>query len=255
MSVYDEADLYAAAFDWPVDDEVDWLLATVGPVASVLEPFCGHARFAPAFVARHVRYVGVDRSLAMLARVPRRDGVIVVAADARDFEAPGAPFDLAWCPVNSVTHLVDEPAALAHLACVRRHLRTGGAYVIEIEFVDHDGPWPGAGHDKGHWSMPGPDGTTVVAAWRRISCDRAARTGLEHARFELRSPDGTVRRVVDEQYVMRTWSWSDTQRLAAASGFAIESVHDHRSTGRLPVDPGPHLENDGVNRYVVLRAL
>ncbi len=73
-SVYDQAELYCIAFGWPVDDEVDWLLGRCPGARSVLEPCCGQARFAAAFVERGLAYFGVDRSEGMLARAPAARG-------------------------------------------------------------------------------------------------------------------------------------------------------------------------------------
>ena len=59
-----------AAFEWPIDDEVEWALSLVPGAARVLEPMCGTARYAEAFVARGVTYFGLDASAEMLERAP-----------------------------------------------------------------------------------------------------------------------------------------------------------------------------------------
>ena len=57
------ADLYALAFDWDIEGEVDWLLGRLGPdCRSVLEPGCGSDRVLEALVRRDVEVVGIDRS-------------------------------------------------------------------------------------------------------------------------------------------------------------------------------------------------
>ncbi len=118
VDVYDEADLYCDAFSWSVEEEIDWLLRQHPKTGSVLEPFCGHARYAPGFASRGVAYVGFDIADSMLAKAPGGEGITVLRADARDFRIPHAPprgFDLAWCPVNSLAHLTHEPDIIAHL--------------------------------------------------------------------------------------------------------------------------------------------
>ena len=54
MPLYDNlAHLYDVAFSWDVRDEVDWLIARLGPPArTVLEPACGSGRMFPAFAER-----------------------------------------------------------------------------------------------------------------------------------------------------------------------------------------------------------
>ena len=56
MDLYTEAELYCAAFDWPVDAEVDWVLSHVPHAKSVLEPMCGNARYGPVFVERGLTF-------------------------------------------------------------------------------------------------------------------------------------------------------------------------------------------------------
>ena len=91
MDVYDEADLYCAAFTWSLDEEVAWLLGRHPKARSVLEPFCGHARYGPAFASRGGAYVGIDLAEPMLARAPRGKDITVVRADARDFTIAETP--------------------------------------------------------------------------------------------------------------------------------------------------------------------
>ena len=82
---YTDAELYCAAFDWPVEEEVAWVLALTPGARSVLEPMCGNARYGPAFADRGLDYVGVDRAEAMLARAPDDARIATRRADARTF--------------------------------------------------------------------------------------------------------------------------------------------------------------------------
>ena len=51
----------------------------------MLEPFCGHARYGPAFASRGVAYVGIDLAEPMLARVPKGEGItVLIGVDAGD---------------------------------------------------------------------------------------------------------------------------------------------------------------------------
>jgi SAM-dependent methyltransferase len=252
MTVYQEADLYGAAFSWPLDAEVAWLLGAFPGARTVLEPFCGNARYAPHFAARGLEYHGVDLSAEMLARAPKGPRIHLHRADACDFRVPGVRFDLAWCPVNSIRHLVAEDAALAHLRRVREHLAPGGAYVVELELVRADGPWTWRPEHGGEWTQPLEDGAVVEARWRRESCDLAARTCLERAHFR-RVTAGRVVAVAEHAFTMRMWTYDDLLRLVAAAGLGIAAVHAWDDAGRVrPEDLAPAAENDGQNRYYVL---
>ena len=256
MSIYDEADLYCAAFTWSLDEEVDWLLGKYPQARSVLEPFCGHARYGPAFASRGVAYVGIDLAEPMLARVPKGEGITVLCADARDFtiaETPPGGFDLGWCPVNSFSHLVTEPDIVAHLECMRRHLKPGGAYVLELALVHHDGPWQDPPDRENTWSVPQFDGTTVHAQWQRLDCDLTSRTCTERATFR-RERDGHVISEVSEVLTMRTWSGSELVRVATEAEFDVaDHVVAHQGFEPGPtVKLSPELENDGLNYYLFL---
>ncbi len=169
-----------------------------------------------------------------------------------DFDL-GRRVDLAWCPINSLCHVADEPAIAAHLACVRRHLEPGAPYVIEIELVDHDGPWARGAPDRSTWSVPEAGGTEVRAVVERVHCNRATRTCTERATYRRVGGDEVLAEA-SELFKMRMWTWNDLGRLGGDAGFTVERAFaNHGRRGRPEVEPGPGLENDGENYYFVLR--
>ncbi|MHC4990056.1 MAG: class I SAM-dependent methyltransferase [Planctomycetota bacterium] len=222
----------------------------------MLEPFCGHARYGPAFASRGVAYVGFDLAEPMLANAPSGDGITVVRADARDFEISQAPpggFDLAWCPVNSFSHLLTEPDVVAHLQCVRRHLKPDGAQVLELALVHHDGTWQDPPDRENTWSVPQFDGSTVHAEWKRLDCDLVASTCTERATFR-RERNGHVISEASTLFTMRMWSGAELVRVAAQAGFDVaDHVVAHQGFEPGPkVELSPALENDGLNYYFFL---
>lgn len=254
--VYDEADLYCAAFDFPVDSEVDWLLRRFPEVKSVLEPMCGNARYGRAFTSRAIRYVGFDRSRAMLGRAATREGMTLHEADACDFKLNDGPFDLAYCPIDSIRHLAGDGDIERHLACVHRHLSENGRYVVEVDLMDRDGPNTQPADDKSSWSIEQPDGSVIVAEVRAERFDRATRCMWERSIYRrVDGATGGVLREANELHTMRQISWADLEQCASAAGFEIEAVHAHLSGNRRPrIDaPGPRLENTGTNHYITLR--
>ncbi len=251
--VYDEADLYCAAFNFPVWDEVDWLMTLVLNVRSVLEPMCGNARYGRVFVDRGVDYVGLDRSAAMLARALPVEGMTLHEADATDFTLDRDPFDLAFCPIDSIRHLSADGDIERHLACIHRHLRHGAFYVIEIDLMSRDGDEPLPPDQKSQWTMDQPDGTVIEAVVHGERFDLARRLMWERSIYR-RLREGEVIAEANELHEMRQITWEDLVDLAASAGFEITAVHAHLSGQRRPrVEPGPHLENTGTNHYVFLR--
>jgi SAM-dependent methyltransferase len=76
-------ELYDRAFGWDVSDEVDWLVARLGPECrSVLEPGCGTGRYLEAFELRGIDAFGFDRQPEMVEAASRR-GTAVHADWAR----------------------------------------------------------------------------------------------------------------------------------------------------------------------------
>jgi SAM-dependent methyltransferase len=252
-SVYTQADLYCAAFDFPVGEEVEWALSLAPGAARVLEPMCGNARYAAAFAERGIAYTGMDRSEAMLARAAGGPGITLVIGDARDFRIDAPPFDLGWCPINSIRHLVTEADVRAHLACMREHIVAGGAYVIETDLAPSDARPADAVDGRSTWTMPQPDGSNVEACVSVESADLETRVVREVARYR-RIRDGAVLEEAREVFPMRMFSLADLRSDAASAGFTIERAFRHGPGGRRPeVEPGEALEGDGLNYYFVLR--
>jgi len=257
MGIYDEADLYCAAFDRSLDAEVDWLLERFPEARSVLEPFCGNARYGPVFAARGLEYVGFDNSQAMLARAPSGERITVLRADAARFEIPQTPtggFDLAWCPINSLSHLTDEPDIITHLRCAGRHLAPGGCYVVELDPVRCDGPWEDPPGTENVWTFEQADGTTVSASWKRERCDLAARIGTERSTFRRKRGEEVLAEIT-QTHRMRMWTCEDLRRIPAEAGFSVdERVIIHKDDPPGPETRlSPGLENSGLNYYFFLQ--
>src|SRR5205814_920565 len=144
----EDAELYDIAFDWDVEEEVDWLVEHLGQPSSVLEPGCGSGRMLDSFARRGVEAVGIDVSPAMIELARRRLGTRaeVVEADMTDFDL-GRRFAGAISPINTLLHLT--PADLdAHLRCMERHLEPGVRYLVQVGVIDAESHDPSAGS---HW--------------------------------------------------------------------------------------------------------
>ena len=252
--LYQQASLYCLAFDYPVDAEVEHVLNTVRAVMgrspeSVLEPMCGNARYGCEFMTRGVRYVGFDLSSEMLDQVPEGSSLETCVADASDFDIAGGPFDLGFCPINSIRHLPDFNALEQNLRCMHRHLAPDGCYWIETSLLDHDGAIENHGVN---WSMPQPDGTEVKATWWDVEASRAKRRMTEACRFE-RVRDGEPIEVLENAFDMLMTGAGDWIDLAERTDFEVVGVHTRKMDGWIPGPLTTALDNTVDNHGILLR--
>ena len=222
-----EAALYDLAFDWDVDDEVDWLLERLGPDCSpVLEPACGSGRMLAAFARRGIRAVGLDLSPQMLAIAEEQlqpfGGLVrAVRADMARFNL-GAEFGGAVCPIDSLALLTDESDAVAHLACVAAHLRPGSRYLVQLELRTLDDPWRGV--EGSDWEAE-RNGVRVHVGWEVESIDLDAGLETHRSRIEiLAGPEAG--RVHEERHVVAAWTPERWQTAIARTPFAYRAVWD-----------------------------
>lgn len=166
--------LYDIAFGWrDVAAECDFLLgrfhATHGRRPErAIEIACGPGRHARTLAARGIPTVGLDLSPTMIAYAKVQPGgddrdVTWQVGDMRDF-ALTSPAEMAFCLVDSLSHLLTLDDLLTHLDAVAHALVAGGLYIIEQShprdtFGDEPG-WPA------EWSAEDESGeTTVHVTW------------------------------------------------------------------------------------------
>ena len=256
MNPYSEADLYCAAFDYPIESEVDHILDVITSLLgrsprSVFEPMCGSARYGPVMVRKGLDYVGFDLSEDMLARASGETGVKTLVADAADFSLDAKRFDLAMCPINSIRHLPDFEALASHLDCVHRHLVKGGIYWIETNLADWDGPFE---ENAVEWAMPQADGSTVAASWWRVRGERKKGRMIEGCRFR-RLVDEKVVEEIEHEYDMLMTSRAVWENQAEKAGFKIVSTHLQKHDGWTEVSPATIDDNHPDNHAICLRAI
>ena len=215
------AELYHRAFDWDIEDEVDWLVARLGPdCRSVLEPGCGSGRVLEALARRGLEAVGIDSSPAMveLARAWLGGAAEVVLADMTDFDL-GRVLDGAVCPINTLAHLSPEELG-RHLERMGRHLRPGGRYLLQLQLGG-----------EAHTSKWETNGLRVV--WTTEHFDRAAGRQRQRSRIELASGE-----IVEEVHEMTLWTPETWAAAVAASPFMPTAVFDGAAEGYPAVRPG-----------------
>ena len=115
---------------------------TSGPGSVWLEPACGTGRYLRVLARRGRKVRGYDPLPAMLAYADRRlarhttDHRLIRADFTTPLPRALAPADVTFCPVNSVRHLPDDAAILAHLDQIARILTPGGVYLVGVDLHD-----------------------------------------------------------------------------------------------------------------------
>lgn len=230
------AALYDAAFDWDVGGEVGAISGLSGLAEGrVLEPMCGSGRLLRGFAAEGYETVGVDASAEMLelARAHyARHGLegTWLQADVCNFSLDEA-CDLAVCPINSLAHLPDEAAMLAHLAAMSRNLYDGASYWLQLDLKNPVNV--GASEE---WEFE-YGGETVLSQWACTGYHDGTETHLSRFVF----PDG---RVIEDDYEMTVWDYERWTRLVGRSSFELSAAY---SGGAFePLTVGESLNGERV---------
>jgi ubiquinone/menaquinone biosynthesis C-methylase UbiE len=113
----------------------------------VLEVACGTGRITLPVAKASVDVMGLDFSVAMLARArekSKKEGLDIrwIKADCRNFNI-GQKFNLIYMPFNSMQHLHDRVSIEKMFSCVKKHLSTKGKFIVDVfnpnpHFLDRD---------------------------------------------------------------------------------------------------------------------
>ncbi|MCB0076865.1 MAG: class I SAM-dependent methyltransferase [Anaerolineales bacterium] len=173
--IYALPQLYDLAFAYrDVPAECDFMVASYSnlrgaPPQSCLELACGPGEHCRILAARGLRAVGIDIADAMLdyARTLPGGDLPRIAwrrADMRAFTLPAA-VDLAFCLVDSLSHLLTLEDLLAHLSAVAAAVRPRGLYIIEQSHPRDAFPFGDVAHPP-EWTMEDESGSlTVHVQW------------------------------------------------------------------------------------------
>lgn len=116
-----------------VGDEPDVIQAAVPAGASILELGCGAGRVTHPLVARGFTVTAVDESRQMLERVR---GARTVHSPVESLELAGETFDVVML-ASFLVHTSDHRVREGLLRTCRRHVRDGGAVLIQREGADY----------------------------------------------------------------------------------------------------------------------
>jgi SAM-dependent methyltransferase len=134
-TIYSDARLYDAWMDH-THDVAFYVRQTAESAGPVLELACGTGRLTIPMAQAGAEVVGLDLEPAMLEAARAKAATAGVAidfvkGDAREFDL-GRKFGLIIFPNNSLSHLLERKDVESCFRCVRRHLKPGGRFVIEI---------------------------------------------------------------------------------------------------------------------------
>lgn len=141
MQIYNAARFYDIAFGWrDVVAECEFMLnrylnANGQAPRRVLEVACGPGLHTRYFAAQGINAIGLDLNPAMLAYAKAQPGgddrdLSWLLADMRDFTLD-APVDLAYCLMDSLSHLLTLDELLAHLNTIGYYVNPNGLYILE----------------------------------------------------------------------------------------------------------------------------
>ena len=294
VGVYDEPETYELAFGFrDFDAEVAFLRECVRKhgaygargmgadenraLTSLLELGAGPAWHSVAAARLGVQAVALDASAAMRAHVlsklqalgddaPRN--IRVVDGDMREIDLepmtkPEGGFDCATMLLGTAAHLLTQEDAVRCLSAVRRSLKKGGIFVVELEH-----PWDLFSGDLSRGESD---------AWDRVDAERGLKVFVEWGRegdnFDIEtqvyertvtltlmthdpkdddesgapSVKGEVIKTVEEVVACKIFTAPEFVALAAAAGLTSVAVYGDMDT-RMPLD-----DKDAHNMVMVFR--
>jgi SAM-dependent methyltransferase len=198
----------------------------------LLELGCGTGRVAVPLADSGLHVTGLDISPRMLERAEQKRSALpsgnrnllrLVLGDMTNF-ALREQFPLIIIPFRPFQHLMTVPEQLQCLACVRRHLASGGRLIMDFFQTDaarmHD-PSFLEPHLVAEYEMSGDRRvrlTERIAAFHRAE----QRNDVEMV-FEVTSPDGQVERNLFA-FTFRYFFRYEVEHLLARSGFKVTEL-------------------------------
>lgn len=198
----------------------------------LLEPACGTARHLRALAKNGHHGVGFDIAEPMIADARRRVAgaglgprTTLFVADMTEFArayarlAPGKA-DAAFNMINTIRHLPDDGAVLAHLEQTARCLRRGGVYIVGLSVTSYDLEQP----SEDVWSGGrGLCRVTQVVNYLPPE-DPAARAETVVSHLCITTPEREEHR--DSTYTLRTYTLDEWTGLIGRSCMRIDRVLD-----------------------------
>ncbi|MHB0874471.1 MAG: class I SAM-dependent methyltransferase [Anaerolineae bacterium] len=171
-SIYDFPDVSEAVVRAPQEQIEAEVASIVGLLARrgihggrVLELACGTCPHGMLLAQQGFEVVGIDLSRPALAVAAERAAATGLPVETRladivDFDLGGEPFDCAIFMAETFPLIAQYDDLVRHFASVRKHLRPGGIYVVDVDAHRH-----GVRAEYAVWgenTIPLPDGRVEI---------------------------------------------------------------------------------------------
>ncbi len=212
-----------------------------GANGPVLDLGCGTGRLARAIAEAGLRIDGLDSSERMLSLAERRlreaglfDNARLIKGDAGQFDL-GRRYGLVIFAMNSFMHLATASRQLACLRSVRRHLRPGGLFVMDLP-----NPEIGVlGHTNNQlvleFSKSGPLPGWTVTKLRSQEVDIIRQIVTVTFVYDEVSPGGSVRRTT-AAFEMRYLYRNEMEAMLQQADLPIDAIYGDFEGGELDVN-------------------
>jgi hypothetical protein len=172
---------------------------------------------------------GIDRSAAMLAKAQERaqaaqTHVQTVKADVVDFELGVSDYDAAIFMFETFPLITEYADIASHFLTVRRHMRRGGIYIIDVDACRH-----GIRMETGEWgrrtvSLP----TGSVETWNEdLPGDWVQ--GINHMVLHCRiCVDDQVYETRDDWYIRAYSPWDLALLARSLDGWQLDGFYSWR---------------------------
>ena len=227
-------DAFAAYYDADYrnyTEDIELILALAEECGDpILELGCGTGRLLAPLARQGHTVTGIDLSPALLAiarsklhALNLQQRVELRQDDMRSFDLPRHDFGLAFCTSNTLMHLAQPAAQMAALANAYRHLRHGGALLIDLFNPDVARLTAVDGMQElaDHW-RDAETGAQVLK-WVVRSVDWAEQIQETVFVYEETLPGGGSRRTVCPFHLRFLWR-HEAELMLQTAGFALEAA-------------------------------
>ena len=230
---------YRRLVAWPERIEREWpfLERALGPGGRVLDLGSGTGEHSRFLASKGFEVVGIDSSPAMLAKAgdtPLPPNLTFVEGDIADVERlTSGTFDGAICLGNTLPHLRALPAMARFAAGLRRRLRPGAAFLLQVLNYDKV-------VDSGQRSLPlnfrKDEGEGEIVFLRLMTPRPDGSVVFTPTTLRYR-PDGDppVEVVSVRNVQLKGWRRHELEAALDAAGFAHREVFG--TVGDVPFDP------------------
>lgn len=201
-------------------------LTASGPV---LELGCGTGRITLPLVRAGCEVAGIDVSRRMLDALERKAAVLlgpqergrlrVHCVDMRNFDL-GTVFPIVICPFSAFNYVVEDREHELVLACIHRHLRARGIFVMDTFISHYDVLVRSDAHVYLDYRRDRGDGT-VLQREKAIHKDLSVQVNLVERTYSVFGPDGSLMRRIVTRERIRYFFRHELRQLLESCGFEV----------------------------------